>query len=187
MDVSAAARWRLRCKDIALDMDDARFLEVPEFRELHGIVLPGERALAITSGEMHAATSLIALTDQRIIMLASSLMLAGDCAVPVLDMETIDLNKLAGHLAGRRGITCGSIVVDCGKRTWRFWGIPNVTVTRFLQRLEQATEALKSGLVQESRAQKSNRSRIEVLDTLRGQGLLTDDEFFELQKLHQLP
>lgn len=185
---SAAAQWRMRAKEIALEMDDDRFLNLPELSKLPEALLPGESVLAITSGAMHAATSLIALTDRRVVMLDMGTMMIGEGAVPVLKKESIELGEVSDRLVGHMGFTHGAIVVDDGMSIWRFWRIPNDTVNRFLEKLGQATASLScSGIVDDGPAQSEERSRIEFLDRLFGQGLITDDEFVELQKSRRNP
>lgn len=186
---TVAARWRMKAKEIALEMNDARFLDMPEFGRLPKVLLPGERVIAITSGTMHAATSLIALTNRRIVMLDTRITFVGAdslVAVPVLKEVAIGLSEASGRLVGHIGITHGSIVVDDGTTTWRFRGIPNTTVKRFLEKLDQATASLScSAKAEESPSQADEQSRIEFLDKLRSQGLISDDEYVDLQKPRQ--
>jgi len=181
---SQDAQWRLHCESLAESMGDRRFLSTVELRSLQKYLRQDESTLAITNGKLHAATPLLVLTNRRLLMLerVCNAIPAESGILPIyaIRQHSISLEDSAGVLTASCGLSRGSLTIKDGETEWRFWDVPNETIVRFMEKLKRALESVGVRPAELSISHISARSR--MLDCLRAQGLLTDEEFVRLQQ-----
>ena len=161
-------------KRIAAEMGDDGFFTKKEMNHLPETLHDSEELLGFASGLMDNKTWLMALTDQRILLLDKG-MLYGL-------RQTEFLLRNVSAISYETGMLMGKLVVQVGSVEHTISQVPKKAVANFAERARSAIDRLSSSASSAPSAAAADNdvvSRLERLASLRDRGVLTDEEFAE--------
>ena len=155
---------------IAKELGDDRFFTKKELNYLPEILQDGEQILAFSSGLMNGNTWLISLTDRRIILLDKGMIYG-------LKQESIPLNRV-NAVSGSTGLFFGKIIITDGAKDREITMVWKKTVKIFTNKCQDAIYTLNQ--VQHQVLQQPEEdpyAKLEKLASLKGKGIISEDEF----------
>jgi len=162
-------------KRIDTEMGDDSFFTKKEMNHLPEVMYEGEELVGFASGMMDNKTWLMALTDQRILLLDKG-MLYG------LRQTEFRLNNVSA-VSYETGMLMGKMVIQVGSVEHTISQVPKKAVANFAERVRKLLHDQSKSAGQASEpaqpAEDDVVSRLERLAALRDRGVLDDQEFAE--------
>lgn len=156
---------------IAKEMGDDGFFTKKEMNHLPEVMHEGEQLLGFASGLMDNNTWLIALTDQRILLLDKGMFYG-------LSQTEFRLGNVSA-ISYETGMLMGKLVVQVGSVEHTITQVPKKAVATFAERVRQAVDDASNAKspTHPASADDDVVSRLERLASLRDRGVLSDEEF----------
>ena len=135
VDLSTATREELSViwKAIADEIGDDRFFTTKELDSLPALLSPYEQVLAFSSGLHEGNTWLIALTDQRVILLDKGLFFG-------LKQTSIEIDRI-NNIESKSGLLFGSISIGSNAKAYEITNVWKKTVIPFSNKTREAMRA----------------------------------------------
>jgi len=165
------------CKRICAEMGDDGFFTKKEMKHLPEVLYDGEQVLGLASGMMDSKTWLIALTDQRILLLDKG-MLYG------LRQTEFRLGHVSS-VSYETGLMMGKIDIHVSSVKHQISQVPKKAVANFAERVRAQLQApspaapASESVPSASGSDDDIVSKLERLADLRDRGVLDDQEFAE--------
>lgn len=176
--------WRTAGKDekqdeirrIAGEMGDHKFFTGKEMNRLPDLLGEGEAVAAVCSGFMDNETWILALTDQRILMLDANMFIG-------MNQRSIGLDKI-NTIEVDSGVITGRIYIEDGNDRHEIRNVMKGAAEKFVLKTREIMERRRIGShgydARPTAAMDPTAQRIatlERLDNLRRSGGLTEDEY----------
>lgn len=158
-------------KRIASEMGDDSFFTRKEMEHLPDAMNEGEQLLAFASGLMDKKTWLIALTDQRILLLDKGMFYG-------LSQSEFSLDNVSA-VSYETGMLMGKLVIQVGSVNHTITQVPKKAASSFAERTRHAMKALHDTPASANSVPNDDDivSKLERLAALRDRGVLDDNEF----------
>lgn len=178
--------WRTATEDekrdeirrIAGEMGDHKFFTGKEMNRLPELLGAGESVEAICSGYMNDKTWVVALTDQRILMIDSNFLLG-------ITQMSIGLDKV-NSIEVKSGMFTGEIHIEDGANEHQIRNIMKGAAEKFVLRTREVMERRRIGshgydphpvAATPADPTTTRLANLERLDNLRKSGGLTEEEY----------
>lgn len=156
---------------IAAEIGDDQFFTKKELAHLPEVLIDGEQVLAFTSGLMDNNTWLIALTDQRMILLDKGLLYG-------LKQTEFWLDKVYA-VTCKTGLIFGTLEVQVSSDNKVIKNVPKKAAAAFAAKAREAMEAARRASTAEAKTEPEDDvvSKLERLAALKERGVLSEEEF----------
>ncbi|WP_416139054.1 PH domain-containing protein [Halomonas sp. HK25] len=168
---ASAEERKAEYKRIATAMGDDGFFTKKELNHLPELMHDGEQLMGFASGLMDNKTWLIALTDQRILLLDKGMFYG-------LSQTEFRLGNVSA-ISYETGMLMGKLVIQVGSVEHTITQVPKKAVATFAELARKAIDDAGEPKPSSHQAPSGDDvvSRLERLASLRDRGVLSDDEF----------